>query len=121
MDYERLTPENTEVLLNTNYLEDQTLFFRYAIRLKELEDKIKSGELISTKENGATEIEFFVKHNKKVRLLLAEEVMELVKGINRKSEMANTHLYIGFTELCVDHARLERELKEFFKNNYNID
>ena len=44
-------------------------------RLCELEDKIESGELISTKEVGDTEIEFFVKHNDKVRKEAAKDIL----------------------------------------------
>lgn len=44
-------------------------------RLCELEDKIESGELISTKEVGDTEIEFFVKHNDKVRKETVQQVL----------------------------------------------
>lgn len=44
-------------------------------RLCELEDKIERGELISTKEVGDTEIEFFVKHNDKVRKETVQQVL----------------------------------------------
>lgn len=43
-------------------------------RLCELEDKIESGELISTKEVGDTEIEFFVNHNERVRKNTAQNI-----------------------------------------------
>lgn len=46
--------------------------------LCELEDKIESGELISTKEVGDTEIEFFVKHNDKVRKEAAKDIFSWI-------------------------------------------
>lgn len=47
-------------------------------RLCELEDKIESGELISTKEVGDTEIEFFVKHNESVREKTAQDIFSWI-------------------------------------------
>lgn len=47
-------------------------------RLCELEDKIESGELISTKEVGDTEIEFFVKHNETVRKNTAQDIFSWI-------------------------------------------
>lgn len=47
-------------------------------RLQEIEDKIESGELISTKEVGDTEIEFFVKHNDKVRKEAAKDILSWI-------------------------------------------
>lgn len=52
-------------------------------RLAKLEDKIESGELISTKELGDTEIEFFCKHNDIVRKDTVQQVLiEVGKVIN---------------------------------------
>lgn len=47
-------------------------------RLCELEDKIESGELISTKEVGDTEIEFFAKHNESVRVNTAKAIFSWI-------------------------------------------
>ena len=47
-------------------------------RLCELEDKIESGELISTKQVGDTEIEFFVNHNETVRENTAKDIFSWV-------------------------------------------
>lgn len=47
-------------------------------KLADLEDKIESGELISPNDIGNNEIEFFVKHNKKVRTLTTREILEQV-------------------------------------------
>lgn len=47
-------------------------------RLADLEDKIESGELISTKEVGDTEIEFFVKHNESVRKNTATDIFSWI-------------------------------------------
>lgn len=47
-------------------------------RLCELEDKIESGELISTKEVGDTEIEFFAKHNESVRVNTAQDIFSWI-------------------------------------------
>lgn len=47
-------------------------------RLQELEDKIESGELISTKQVGDTEIEFFVNHNETVRENTAKDIFSWV-------------------------------------------
>lgn len=52
-------------------------------RLAELEDKIERGELISTKEVGDTEIEFFCKHNDTVRKDTAQRALvKVAKAIN---------------------------------------
>lgn len=47
-------------------------------RLAELEDKIESGELISTKQVGDTEIEFFVNHNENVRKNIAQDIFSWI-------------------------------------------
>lgn len=52
-------------------------------RLADIEDKIESGELISTKETGDTEIEFFCKHNDTVRKDTAQRALvKVAKAIN---------------------------------------
>ena len=47
-------------------------------RLCELEDKIESGELISTKEVGDIEIELFVKHNESVRKNTVQDIFSWI-------------------------------------------
>lgn len=56
----------------------------YVERLAELEDKIERGELIFTMQNeqGNKEIEFFVKHNAKVRKATAREIFNLLHESN---------------------------------------
>lgn len=54
------------------------MYFETYERLKKLEDMIESGELISTKEVGDTEIEFFVKHNESVRKNTATDIFSWV-------------------------------------------
>lgn len=51
-------------------------------RLAELEDKIESGDLISTSDVGDNEIEFFVKHNADVR---KETVKEILNAVDKES------------------------------------
>lgn len=51
-------------------------------RLAELEDKIESGDLISTSDVGDNEIEFFVKHNADVR---KETVREILNAVDNES------------------------------------
>ena len=51
-------------------------------RLAELEDKIESGDLISTSDVGDNEIEFFVKHNADVR---KETVREILNAVDKES------------------------------------
>lgn len=47
-------------------------------RLAELEDRIESGDLISTSDVGDNEIEFFVKHNAVVRKEVAKDILNAV-------------------------------------------
>ena len=68
MKYERLTYEEDNKIKYHGYSNLITN------RLFELENKIESGELISTKEVGDTEIEFFVKHNDSIRKETAQEI-----------------------------------------------
>ena len=51
-------------------------------KIKELEDKIESGDLISTSDVGDNEIEFFVKHNADVR---KETVREILNAVDKES------------------------------------
>lgn len=77
MKYERLTYEEDNKIKYHGY---SNLIIN---RLFELEDKIESGELISTKEVGDTEIEFFCKHNDTVRKETAQTILIYVaKAIN---------------------------------------
>lgn len=56
----------------------------YVERLAELEDKIERGELIFTMQNeqGNKEIDFFVKHNAKVRKETAREILKTIRDIS---------------------------------------
>lgn len=72
MKYERLTYEEDNKIKYHGYSNLITN------RLFELENKIESGELISTKEVGDTEIEFFVKHNDKVRKEAAKDIFSWI-------------------------------------------
>lgn len=81
-DYKRLT--NRDLVLTLNYnndFEDDKRRLGYALRLWELEDKIESGEIISTKleDRGEQEIRFFVKHNYGVRKLFADNLKECLR------------------------------------------
>lgn len=58
-------------------------------RLAELEDKIERGELISTKETGDTEIEFFVKHNDRVRKFALKNFAKVLKEKEQSVKIAN--------------------------------
>ena len=58
-------------------------------RLAELEDKIESGELISTKETGDTEIDFFVKHNNIVRKFGLKNFAKLLKEKEQSVKIGN--------------------------------
>lgn len=53
----------------------------YIDRLFWLEDKIESGELISTKEQGDNEIAFFVAHNAAVRRQTAIECLRILHAL----------------------------------------
>ena len=84
-DYKRLTKRNadgcacyasplTSSFVGAIYEEQKQRDDEILSRLAELEDKIESGELISPKDVGNNEIEFFVKHNKEVRKETAREI-----------------------------------------------
>lgn len=78
-DYKRLTDRViAETLKNTveKSWDSDSLEAQCYIRLAELEDKIESGELISTqlKDSSEQEFAFFVNHNRSVRKLFAEEL-----------------------------------------------
>lgn len=77
-EYKRLTHYNTKTgkAVVYDYISMSAEFEPIINRLAELEDKIESGELISTKDVGNNEIEFFVKHNKEVRKETAQEILQ---------------------------------------------
>ena len=60
------------------------------------------------------------KYGAKVRKETAKEIYAKVKELNQRSGNANSG-YVFQTELGIDHARQERLLKEFIKEQYNID
>ena len=79
MKYERLTDRKiAEMLRNTEgeSWDSDNIEAQCYIRLAELEDKIESGELISTqlKDRSEQEFAFFVNHSRSVRKLFAEEL-----------------------------------------------
>ena len=72
-DYERVTQKQGEPKIVSK---------RVYYRLRELEDKIENGDLISTSDICDNEIEFFVKHNADVR---KETVREILKAVDNES------------------------------------
>lgn len=87
-DYKRLTKRCGDIVnyakpLQSNFIgaiyeEQKERDSEIMSRLAELEDKIESGELISTKQVGDTEIEFFVKHNESVRKNTAQDIFSWI-------------------------------------------
>lgn len=72
-DYERVTQKQGEPKIVSK---------RVYYRLRELEDKIENGDLISTSDIGDNEIEFFVNHNADVR---KETVREILNAVDNES------------------------------------
>lgn len=72
-EYERVTQKQGEPIIVSK---------RVYYRLRELEDKIENGDLISTSDIGDNEIEFFVKHNADVR---KETVREILNAVDNES------------------------------------
>ena len=72
-EYERVTQKQGEPKIVSK---------RIYYRLRELEDKIENGDLISTSDIGDNEIEFFVKHNADVR---KETVREILNAVDNES------------------------------------
>lgn len=72
-EYERVTQKQGEPKIVSK---------RVYYRLRELEDKIENGGLISTSDIGDNEIEFFVKHNADVR---KETVREILNAVDNES------------------------------------
>lgn len=92
MKYERLTKETVgsfgydlkDFEHKPKEFNDYDAFYAYKMavkRLGELEDKIESGELISTvqSEQGEQEIAFFAKHNARVRKQAVQEFADHVE------------------------------------------
>ena len=87
-DYKRLTKRCGDIVnyakpLQSNFIgaiyeEQKERDSEIMSRLAELEDKIESGELISTKQVGDTEIEFFVNHNENVRKNIAQDIFSWI-------------------------------------------
>lgn len=71
--YERVTQKQGEPKIVSK---------RVYYRLREIEDKIENGDLISTSDIGDNEIEFFVKHNADVR---KETVREILNAVDNES------------------------------------
>ena len=72
-EYERVTQKQGEPKIVSK---------RVYYRLRELEDEIENGDLISTSDIGDNEIEFFVKHNADVR---KETVREILNAVDNES------------------------------------
>lgn len=88
-------------------------------RLAELEDKIESGELISTKETGDTEIEFFVKHNQIVRKTAIKQFAKDLKEKEQSIKVGNEWVAI-ITDKDIDellHKRYSIRLEEEADND----
>lgn len=80
MKYKRITERTKKPLTMSMWTNDGESLKVYN-RLAKLENKIENGKLISTvqSEQGEQEIEFFVKHNAKVRKEAVKEFAESVK------------------------------------------
>lgn len=103
-DYQRLTKKSVDCFRyclkdhksKNGEFNDYEAFFDYSMavkRLGELEDKIESGELVDINELMAAkttgeltdkEIEFFIKHNEKVRKETAREILEPLREVVMK-------------------------------------
>ena len=85
MKYERLTDRKiAEMLINTegDSWDSDNIEAQCYIRLAELEDKIESGELISTTQEDASdqEVAFFAEHNDGVRKLFADDLKDRLQA-----------------------------------------
>lgn len=80
MKYERITMKNNDlgIVVNKKVISLQGLLDR----LFDLEDKIESGELISTKLKDASnqEVDFFAEHNDVVRKLFADDLKDRLQA-----------------------------------------
>lgn len=88
-------------------------------RLAALEDRIESGELISTKETGDTEIEFFVKHNQIVRKTVIKQFAKDLKEKEQSIKVGNEWVAI-ITDKDIDellHKRYSIRLEEEADND----
>lgn len=98
-DYKRLTKRCGDIVnyakpLQSNFIgaiyeEQKERDSEIMSRLAELEDKIERGELISTKETGDTEIEFFVKHNDRVRKFALKNFAKVLKEKEQSVKIGN--------------------------------
>ena len=99
MKYERLTTRNNQlgIVINKKVITLQGLLESLA----ELEDKIESGELISTvqAEQGEQEIAFFVEHNAEVRKQAIKEIEAAEDEVAKKQKKYCLLMCItGFTK-----------------------
>lgn len=97
-DYERVTQKQGEPKIVSK---------RVYYRLRELEDKIENGDLISTSDIGDNEIEFFVKHNADVRKETAKEIL------------GEFYLWIGQDFDDIPEGGFIHIMKEDFKRRMN--
>lgn len=102
MKYERLTETerdefgnadvinvNMPVLYNGLTFDEIYTLTRALNRLAELEDKIESGEIISTrsKDGSEQEVRFFVEHNADVRRLFAYDLKVCLKDAVKRGDI----------------------------------
>lgn len=141
-DYKRLT--NRDLVLTLNYnngFEDDKRRLDYASRLWELENRIESGELVdrneyldylmaakNTLELTYKEIEFFAKHNARVRENANAEIARLTAENDKlKKETAKEigdmllneviqSVYTPDTEIIID----KQFLKDYMQEKYGV-
>lgn len=99
MKYERLTIRNNllGITINKRVITLQGLLDL----LCDLEDKIERGELISTKQEDASdqELEFFVKHNKGVRKLFADELKVCLQDAVKRGDITQEAYEVIMVEI----------------------
>lgn len=117
MKYNRLTKKDWHNAKFSNITEQD---YRAVLhRLWELENAIESGELISTKETGDTEIEFFVQHNEKVRKTVIKQFVKDLKEKEQSIKVGNEWVAI-ITDKDIDellHKRYGIRLEEEESND----
>lgn len=119
MKYERLTDRKiAEMLRNTEgeSWDSDNIEAQCYIRLAELEDKIESGELISTvqSEQAEQEIAFFVEHNQIVRKTVIKQFAKDLKEKEQSIKVGNEWVAI-ITDKDIDellHKRYSIRLEE---------
>lgn len=113
MKYERLTERRDTPLVMSQWSGDSDSLRKYN-RLSELENKIESGELISTvqDEQSEQEITFFAKHNAAVREEVVKECLHILHNTGM-TYLYDTHSWDGIEVIDIAIKRLAEK--------YNID